>query len=382
LDVQKAVKVTFFQSVYNIVAVLLCTLLPTAFGYNLDVNPPFPVITSIPERIALLLPLTGEWQAVGEAIQAGFIAANEVQHKPLTINIINTQQYRSISKSYQAAIQWGADLIIGPLLKSEVKALARQPRLQAPVLTLNYLEEQSEVVPANFYQFGLSPLDEAKQITQEANMQKHHAALILAPDNAWGHALAKAFREHWEIVGGSVVDCLYYSHNLPTLTHQIRTLLKFHPPRQRRMDFDVIFLGATPSLGRQINPLLAFYFASNIPVYATATIYDPSLPKHLNRDLENIMICDTPWSVGLQTIHADIRARCIAENPQHFSDYARYYALGTDAFWLARKLLALDKNELTTLVGASGELSLTQNRTIVRQLPCAILKRSALQPLS
>jgi hypothetical protein len=358
---------------------LLFALLLTASKNDIDVNFPFPAITRVPQQITLLLPLQGEYKTISEAIQAGFMTANEAANKPLTVNTIDTKRYRTIQTSYRRAIQQGTDVVIGPLLKADVQALARSPTLQLPVLTLNYLDKQREV-PANFYQFGLSPLDEVAQITQQAKAQKHASALILVPDNAWGAELAQAFTRDWKNLGGIVTGCLYYSPKLPALGRQIRRFLKFSPPQQRRTDFDMIFLGANSEVSRQIKPLLAFYFASNVPIYTTASSYDQSIPAHLNRDLDNMIICDTPWSVEMTHIRPDISSRCIDRNPK-FSHYARYYALGADAFLLAMQLVQLDQNETETIKGASGDLSLDKNRYVVRKPVCAQFNHGIPQPL-
>lgn len=232
-----------------------------------------------PHHVALLLPLQGKYAAIGEAIMSGFQAASTASPKPIQINAIDTTQ-TSVSTAYAYALRQGTDFIVGPLLKSEVQKLASlQP--STPILSLNYLDDHSrdrslsdhvskeEASFPTFYQFGLSPLDEARQAAALARQQGLSSALVLTPDNNRGHHIARAFEAQWEALGGQIVDKLSYTPFVPELGTQIRQFLRFEPPNLRREDFDVIFLVATPKIGRQIKPLLSFYYANNIPIYAT-----------------------------------------------------------------------------------------------------------------
>src|SRR6185312_11425036 len=167
-----------------------------------------------------------------------------VSAAPILLDIIDTQQSKSIQRAYAQAVQKDADLIVGPLLKPEVQALSATRRLQIPVLSLNYLA--SDHLPMiNFYQFGLSPLDEIRQATQHAWQNDYRSALIIVPKNKWGQEIADAFAMHWEKLGGQTIDRLYYTPSPAGPGSQLRNFLKFTPPNQRREDFDVIFLGAS-----------------------------------------------------------------------------------------------------------------------------------------
>jgi len=347
---------------------------------SIDINPSMPIVTKEPQHVVLLLPLRGELKAISQAIQNGFQAANQATASSITMDILNTDNRQSIRALYLQAVQLGADLIIGPLLKSDLQALSKLSDIKLPVLTLNYLNSTQEI-PANFYQFGLSPNDEAKQAAIEAKQQNLQSALVIVPDNTWGDELAKAFSAQWKALGGEIIDRLNYTESFKTFNQQIADFLEFQAPYGRRNDFNMIFLGASSEMGRHIHPLLSFYCIRQVPVYSTALIYDKRLPIHLNRDLDRIIFCDTPWNLNIRHIKPTLKKQ-LAKRHLNFEQYASYYALGIDAFEVAMKLHQLDKDETQKIQGASGILTLNQDRQIVRQLPSAQIKQGKLKTLS
>lgn len=365
----------FWRSILHLSSLSVLLLIACHRYINLQLAPAG--IQHPPRHIALLLPLQGYWGTFAQAIRIGFESANAASTQAIKISVIDTSPPNTIQAAYRKSIQQGAALIVGPLLKSEVQQLANEPSLQIPVLTLNYLEGQRRPI-AHFYQFGLSPLDEAKQAAFHAWQRQHRSAVIIAPNTPWGTAVAQAFHNQWEHLGGHVMDRLQYaeSASLSQLSDQLRAFLKFTPPHNRREDFEIIFLAATPTLARQLNPLLGFYFAAKVPIYATALVYDSTVPTRLNRDLDTIIFCDTPWHLGLYSYETHLRNQLAArESQQAFKQYASYYALGVDAFHIAMRLSHFDQDEALVLSGATGLLSLNKARQITRTLPCAQFKR-------
>lgn len=371
----------FLKSFYRLPHTIQAVLLLTAFTSKLDQDLPFQPIHKRPQRIALLLPFSKEHHTISRAIETGFSEANVASDYPLSIKVIDTSKDASIKNSYQTAMQWNADLLVGPLLKADVKKITELSTLKVPVLTLNYLRQRQKA-PANVYQFGLSPLDEINTILKDAGKKQHQSALVIVPKDDWGKELAEHFTQQWKSQGGKVAGTLNYSNKIPTLNYQIRQFLDFSPPNHRRCDFDFIFIAANAAMGHQIKPLLAFYFACNTPIYATAATYDASLPNYLKRDLDDMIIADAPWNAGIKTLYPNIQAQCIKKSQSLFKHYARYYALGVDAFLLATHLTALDENTDQVLQGATGELHVNQDRHIVRKPICAKLKQGDLQLLS
>lgn len=132
------------------------------------------------KKIALLLPMTGALSGPGHAIRDGFIDAKSQEHRSISFRIYNVAQ-GSVLEHYRQAIQDGADMVIGPLLKEHVDIIARQQH-PVPTLLLNYTT--SNVLP-NAWEFGLSPTQEASQLADKLAEQGFKHAIVISPKGSW-----------------------------------------------------------------------------------------------------------------------------------------------------------------------------------------------------
>jgi len=365
-----------------LVICLLSTALLTGCGQN-SANVPAPVAAatlpennaSMPTSIALLLPLQGPLASIGYAVKQGFLAAAQASGNPPHITLVDTTKEPSMQAAYNKAINHNAQFVVGPLSKSHVQTLAGL-QLSTPVLALNYLARDIST-PLELYQFGLSPVDEAQQATLTAWQSGYRSALIITTNGAWGSQVGQAFAEQWETLGGKVVDRLTLSQNIAALTRQVSDFLQFKPPHKRRTDFDVIFLASDPKMGRQVNPLLKFFYAGDIPVYATASIYSSlSHSRRLDNDLNGIIFCSAPWTIGEHISDSSLYEQLQSRFPEFFKRDRSYYALGVDALHIVQQLPYL--SESYVLPGATGQLTLNNQRRIVRELVCAQFRRGAI----
>lgn len=321
-----------------------------------------------PRIIALLVPLRGQLGNIGQAVKQGFLAAAQENGNPQII-VIDTTKEPTIQAAYNKALAQNAEFVVGPLLKPQVQTLAGL-ELSTPVLALNYLNSDIST-PDKLYQFGLSPLDEAQELAQKAWQSGHRSALIIT--SGWGTQIAQSFTDEWKNLGGNIVGQLTLSQHSSALTGQIRQLLEFKPPHDRRTDFDIIFLATNPTLGRQVIPLLKFFYAGNIPVYATASIYSGIPNSRLDNDLNGVIFCSGPWSLGVNRPKPLLYERLQAANSlEFFRQHRSYYALGVDALYITQQLSRL--SSLQVLSGTTGQLTLNDQR-IIRQMPCAQFRR-------
>jgi len=324
--------------------------------------------TKVPQHIALLLPLQGTLGDSGQAVRNGFLSAyysSTVQHQQ-TISFFDTTQNSSISALYQQAVSQGADSVVGPLTKEEVQQLIGQGKFPAPTLALNYTDVWFGSLPANFYEFGLSPTDEAKQLAEKSWQTGHKRALLIAPGDARGQRVVKSLTNNWQSLGGLVVDTFYFNDQTD-LNAGIASLLHANPnnnrdtkipaQQQRRQDFDIIFLLAPPQSARQIVPLLKYYYAANIPIYATSMVYSGT-PSAADSDLNGVTFADMPWTLqnmNSSAIKTDAKS-------------SRLYALGRDAYLLNNQFYRLSVLPNFPIYGATGALTLTSQQQIYRRL--------------
>jgi len=389
----KRVPLSLMNRFFIIISVLLISLGLVACASNSN-RAPNPVILSsnsnsnltpttpnnnVIQPIALLLPLQGPLANIGQSVKQGFLAAAEENGASPRIILIDTSVESSIQAAYTAAIAKNAQIIVGPLLKPEVQSIASF-QTKIPILALNYLKDDIST-PPELYQFGLSPIDEAQQVTHLAWQHNKRSALIITANGNWGAQIGEAFAQQWQALGGTVVGQLALSENPADITKQMRNFLHFKPPHDRRTDFDVIFLASSPQIGRQVKPLLKFFYAGDIPVYATASIYSGICAKRFDKDLNQVIFCAAPWSLANNTIEPNLYQQLKSASPERFTRNSKYYALGIDAFHIIQHLEALKQSPQQTLQGATGILSLNTQRRFVRQLPCAQFRNGNIFPI-
>ena len=123
-------------------------------------------------HIALLLPLKSS--ALGrpaEAVRRGVFEAHRVHAGnglPLVVHATGDDPF-DIVHAYEQAVQSGARLVIGPLTRSAVTALAHSNLVSVPTLALNAPESDSPL-PYSLYVFGLQVENEAKQLADRKSV--------------------------------------------------------------------------------------------------------------------------------------------------------------------------------------------------------------------
>jgi len=348
-----------------------------------------PEDVAYPDRVALLLPLSGKFANAGQALRDGFSAAYYTRRpnprQSIRIYDVGEDPARVI-EIYRQAIADGAQFVVGPLDKDAVQKLAQLDDLPVPTLALNYLPDEDQTLHANMYQFGLSPEDEARQVAQRTWLDGHVNAGVLVPAGPWGERIYTAFKQRWEALGGHIVEMQPYDSSKNDFSHPIKALLniddsqaryrrivniikrpvKFTP--RRRMDIDFIFLAAYPRQARQIRPQLKFYQASDLPVYATSHVYTGILNQERDRDMDGIEFGDMPWVLSESTTHRGMRAEIENQITDAGNALQRIYALGIDAFNIIGALNTLRTYPYERYDGETGSLSLDNKLRVQRQL--------------
>lgn len=386
-----------------------------------------------PQRIAILLPLSGRLEQAAQTVLDGFMAAfyqtQNLGEPTPEILVYNTAD-GDINSLYDQAVVNGAELVIGPLDKDKIAQLYLRQNLAVPTLALNYVDPRVQaskrqalkgqtLPPANstdvsaeaggdsnpsdandeqsreainadqkiapltnqLFQFGLAIEDEAQQVAEQAFLDGHRRALILAPAGNWGDRSADTFAAHWLGLGGEIVsDNRFnsqkeYSSLIEAATgvkaskeraRAIRRLtsesIEFEP--RRRQDIDMVFMVARPSEARQLKPTLNFHYASAIPVYATSHIYNGTTNSTLDQDMNGIRFTTLPWFFDEELEERRETLRHGTQEPG--SAYQPLYALGVDAYHLYPRLRQLASVKQAHFYGSTGNLSLDEQQRIVR----------------
>jgi len=364
-----------------------------------DLHIPEDQLLDYPRRVALLLPLSGRTASAGKAVQNGFLGAYFASAGGLddrqSIRIYDVNSEGGPSAAYAAAVEDGAEFVVGPLLRSNVSQLANDILVPVPVLTLNYLPDET-LPPPGLFQFALAPEDEAASAATRALLDGHRHAVALVPNNSWGRRLLSSFATEFETQGGTLIDYRSYTTGIQDFSRTIEELmglagsvsryqrlranisapLQFDP--RRRQDAHFIFLAADAASGRLLKSQLKFHYSGDLPVYSTSSIY--AMDGRSDSDLNGIMFADTPWIIAPQS--------WIRYLPEVYREYwpeerrlARLHAMGYDAYHLVAPLFATRAGVMPEIDGATGRLYLDKDGRIHRKLAWAEFRRGEPVPL-
>lgn len=307
-------------------------------------------------HVGLVLPADGQAARAAVIVREGFLAAwynAEPQSRPTVT--FHPFKKGAVKAAHKAAINAGAELIIGPLTKDEVNNLTQQGELIRPTLALNYRADD-ELIP-QLYQFGLAPTDEARQVAQQAQHDGYNRAFIITPTDDWGKRIQQAFRNQWESTGGIALSFMAADNNHEKLA---ALFLKLHSAQNNYRD--CIFLATPPELARQLSPILR---KTELPVYATSHVLFGITER--DQAIVDLKLVDIPWIIDPDLTATTLRTTLEQLWPNDFINYRRIYALGVDAFRLIEALPSLENNPDTQLQGVTGILKLDDKRRIVRQ---------------
>lgn len=363
------------------------------------IKPPFelPAMTDIlsqpVKKIALILPLSGPLSKAGIAVQdgimAGYFNAKEHGWQPPQIISYDSHQ-KSIKSIYQHIEREAIDLVIGPLQKNKLEQLASlNPKVS--VIALNYLTETTITNPS-IIQFGLAAEDEARQLANNARRNGHKNAIIIQSNADWSRRAGLAFRQQWATLGGQTLnqtalsDPKNYSSEIAEslllpqsqaryqqLERLLATSIEFTP--RRRNDVDVIILFANSQQAKSIKPLLAYHYASKLPVYSSSHIHD-GVEGNSNRDLNGIIFNEIPWVLTDNAIKKKAHSQ-YKDNKQ----LGRLFAMGLDAFYVYPHLGPMQQGSQQVFFGKTGQLSINTNR-INRKLQLVQFNRGKIKPAS
>ena len=334
-------------------------------------------------HIALLLPITGRAGAAAGQVREGFLTAY-YQSAPAQrprVRVYDTGEGGGVAEAIARATQEGAEFIVGPLTREEVVAASDLAAPHPPILALNFLPND-RAAPAQFYQYALSPEDEARLAARRVLEDGHRHGVALVPSGDWGTRVLGAFKQELEAGGGTLftassIDPAQTDYSAEVqqilritdsrarykrLESILGTKLEFEP--RRRADLEFIFAPAQASTERLLRPQLRFHYAGDVATYATSDAFEPD--TRANQDLEGLMFPDMPWMLGGDLAEAVRSAVREAWPGGGGPRRGRLFAFGFDAYRLAVALHGRASN--VSIDGLTGRLSVDTERRVHRDL--------------
>ncbi|MBD2790795.1 penicillin-binding protein activator [Xenorhabdus szentirmaii] len=296
-------------------------------------------------------------------------SVNDTPVNDQVIKVYDTNSESLINLLTQAE-QDGVTLIVGPLLKPNVEQLS-QIDIPLNILALNELDTPKP--QPNICYFSLSPEDEAKNAAEHIWQQQKHNPLLLIPRTEFGNRVATAFAQEWQKLGGQAV--LQQTFGTPLEMRQsmnrgigIRmTGTPVLPTTSASGPVDAVYIVATADELTVIKPMIDMAISSRKrpDLYASSRSNKFGASPDFRLEMDGMQFSDIPLLSGINPPLMQQAAKKFA------NDYSlmRLYAMGIDAWSLANQFTQMQHNMDFRLNGESGELSITDNCTILRQLP-------------
>lgn len=344
-----------------------------------DAAPGRAVLIAQTPHIALLLPMSSKlFGKHAAALRDGFQAAAKSQGRqslPIREYAVS-EEVGNVLEGYRTAVNSGAQVVVGPLTRDAVTALAFGEPVPVPTLALNVTDNVGRR-PDNLYMLSLQIETEARQIAQLAWRDGRRNAVIISDSGAVQRRMQSAFAAEFLRMGGKVTDAAYSAdpEKLSLIGRSSIALSEFEKPNSTsrnskseptkltiaRSNEDMYFLALDYAEARTVRPYLGA-----APIYATSRVHvgDPGLLAGF--DLAGVTFVDMPWL--LEPNHAAVMIYPRA-NPHTSIDLERLYALGIDAWRICQLLLAGARN--IRLDGVTGMLTLYPDGQFERGLIAA-----------
>lgn len=194
--------------------------------------PPAPRIDSgIPQdsahqRVALLVPLTGSNAGVGQSLaNATQLAILDTKNERIRITTYDTAT--GAAAAAQRAIGDGNQLILGPLLAEDARAVAPIAR-QARVPVISFSNDAS-VAGGGTYLLGYAPAQSIARVVSYVAAKGVRDFAGLVPNGLYGERASTAFLRAVENAGGQVVSLQSYDRAPGSLTAAITRLGRASP---------------------------------------------------------------------------------------------------------------------------------------------------------
>ena len=336
-------------------------------------------------RIALLLPnIEGPFRFAADAVLRGVIAAHEVDGRGVYVKVFRIEEpdFPDAAELYRQLRKERFQMVIGPLIRSELNGLARLAELPIPTLGLN-LPDQGRQIPENCTLFSLAVEFDGRSAARFAFADTYQRvgdvrplrALAISDTKSLSQRSADAFIEGWQAFGGETEKPIV--RNIKGRREMSRLLTGVRA--------DVVFAALEPDIMKEVRSA----FSPALPIYGTSQLNVGALPTVAKSELlavpelDGVRLVAMPWQLlpDHPAVAAYKRSRRLPHN-----EMQRLYAFGVDAYRLSRSLIERGADPAAfgpiTLDGVTGQLYLDpdQDPRVLREPVLGVYRSGILQP--
>lgn len=220
-------------------------------------------------KIALLVPLSGESAAVGNAMFDAATLALYDSYLTVPSDQIRTQltiipkdtgiNVTETKKATEKAIEQGAVFIIGPLFSQSVTAI--KPILQEKNIPMLSFSNNQAVASPNNYTFGFLPEQQVERIAEYAYLNKFQRVALLAPNDPYGEKVRDTLSESFIKKGGMLTSAELFAPSYANIDAAVSRIAGAYnnAPEERR--FQALFIADG---GAQMHNIIKALHKNNI----------------------------------------------------------------------------------------------------------------------
>jgi ABC-type branched-subunit amino acid transport system substrate-binding protein len=179
-----------------------------------------------PRTVGVLLPMTGRYQPIGEAVLRGIQLGLEGSNVELVVKDTQGDVNKTGQAMEQLAFDDGAIAVLGPLLADDTKRAALvAEELQIPLLTMSRQEGVTDL-GSHVFRNMLTNSAQADAIVDYAmNVKGYKRFAVLYPNIPYGVELADTFWDQVVERGGTIRGAERYAHDQTTFTTEAKKLV-------------------------------------------------------------------------------------------------------------------------------------------------------------
>lgn len=334
--------------------------------------------------IALLLPLrSGPLGAAADAVRSGFLNAYERDKSGLAVTVIEAADTPSDMLAAYSTASKKFDILVGPLSRTGLSAIIQNGQVEKPTIALtqpDFSGGKDLALPPQLLPVGLSIEAEARQVASWVGADYAPGkVLVLSTSAAWQKRVANAFAQQ---IQGSGLHAEVVTLNLENGVFNVDALTQL----QQRVEGDqprLLFAALNADQTKQIRIAIG----DQTPIFGISQLnpltLDDNNPEHQIPELNGVRLVDIPWQV--QPDHPAVMVyprQEVAADQRRNADLERLYALGIDAFRIAREVAA--RNSVFQIDGVTGKLNVRFGvgaPSFERVEPTAIYQNGIVMPL-
>ena len=301
--------------------------------------------------VAVLLPLSGDAQILGQLVQKGF---NDARGNDGTMVRFYDTAATDVNSLIAQAKQEGASTIVGPLLKENVDAALSSPELNNVNLLALNATPNARAIPQVCY-YGLAPEAEAKAAAERIYNEGKRNVIVSVPQGDVGQRSGDTFAQRWRQLTGNDADVRYYSSAEDAIASILSAGITQGGLYLLGSPEDVVLI----KQGIDASPL-----KDQLAIYTSSRTNSPTNDADFYIAMEGVKFSEIPLLADSNSDEYKKSANLSA------GDFAkmRLYAMGADAWSLANKFNELSKIPGYKVSGLTGVLSAGQNCNIERNL--------------